>query len=238
MVTLVNEHSKSEISTGGDSGMGFAFCRQVGPDKFETAMPIKCCKDIMSDVLARERYADINKISKYFSYVVDKKNPLFAKDYSYMVVNYQTGHCENVENRNLERTSKFVEKAEVIERLLNNLDKHFGFLSTEIYLHPEFLIFKFDSKWTLTTQLISLYTLIIRVSEKWDSNQHYIEFLNNIQYKYGDGNYSDGNYAKSAVAALQYRTIEEFLTDYLRHGFCDSHTKGIHWFGSSTKIKE
>lgn len=169
--------------------MGFAFCKQVGDNEFETVQPLSPCKDYLNDVVYTEhtgrnfsaagltttKQGIFENVPNAFI-AIKMLNPKGAgKVYGAVFDLKQATELLQKNYKNIATLLNFVEEQFVPQGLTDRTtitetaDKEMFLLSVPLW-------------WCRTTHLISLYSLLVRMGQFWDGNGDANTFLENYDY--------------------------------------------------------
>lgn len=159
MKKIIEKQKRSILNEGRNFGVGFSILKKV-KSNFETLIAFTACKDYLNDII----YSETNnvEVSKIHGFYYEYQNLFKFKRFFYLGVKslhytYQNWkqfeECDNLIKTNYKNVEKVLN---IIEDKLNLKTK------TTVELDEETLIFKVPIYWSKSTQLISLYTLIIR----------------------------------------------------------------------------
>jgi hypothetical protein len=182
MIKLIDNKRRLDLQEGRDYQMGFAFCKKVDENTFETVQPISPCKDYLNDVVYSEKTGNIVEV---FGLNVSKNN-IFNEDYGYLAVeivksyrDLKSNGYENYKEYNSDR-ERLKSNINHVCTLINHVEAQFGLdhYTTIIELDNQYL-FKVPVFWTKYVYLISLYSLLIRLAQYYDGTISVEDFLKN-----------------------------------------------------------
>lgn len=172
MIQIVNKQCRSKLSEGRSNQMGFAFLKKVKNDVFETIQPISPCKDYLNDVIFAEH---TNKPISAYGCRLEGKQDIFDKKFGYIAISicpYKYSHPYNTTTylKDVERLKKNYKN---LEFFMNQIEEHLdldAFNNTTIVEVSDNLYFiEVPIIWTMSTYMISLYSLLLRVGQFYDN---------------------------------------------------------------------
>lgn len=182
MITIINNQNRAILSEGRSNNMGFAFCKIVNGDNYETIQPISPCKDYLNDVIFAER---TNKSISAYGLKLKNSQGLFeGGKLAYMAIAMCPYKYPNDYNNKgfIEDSAKLAKYHKHLEYFINYFEEILGIdaqtntiiteVSDNLYLIELPLI------WTESTYMISLYSLLLRAAQNYnDTNINPLEFL-------------------------------------------------------------
>lgn len=186
-IVLIDKTDRKKLCEGRNSQMGFAFLKKLSDDEYEAVQPISPCKDYLNDVVWAEH--NDKPIGVYgLSY---KKVGIFNDDYNYIAIQllkttggtYHNGtnggtlekDQENLHTNidSLEKVIHYVEEKlgcpnrTKIDRFTSNTDQY-------LVAVPMF--------WCHSTNMISLYSLLLRMAQFMKKDEKPEEFLKTFKH--------------------------------------------------------
>lgn len=181
---IVNTFNRDSLIEGRNYGMGFAFAKKEG-DTYNTVQPISPCKDYLNDVLYAEKTGEL--LPEIYGFEYNKINNIEDTDYYYLVIKICSdyGHI-NIENRDLLKNnfSNIESFINQIERILN--------IDTLTKIVPEndnMFVVKTPKFWCKYIYLLSLYTYLLRATQKYDGKIPATDFIKDSSRFYGEDVY-------------------------------------------------
>ena len=150
--------------------MGFAFCKKIEDDKFETVQPISPCKDYLNDVLAAERLMTPAETCG-LKYTPQGIFPEGKSAYlAFKIVGYQ---AKNMGGEYAKKYNPYADEVRLhetyrkIQGILNDIEGQLNFESTTIIERGKDNTFlcTVPHEWLSSTYMVSLYSLIIRTGQ-------------------------------------------------------------------------
>lgn len=190
-LVIIDKHDRSKLGEGRTSNIGFGFLQKLSDHKYETAHAPSPCKDYLNDVVYGEHLeVEVTVYGLHY-----KPQGIFDKVTSYMVMkvfppnrprpgNGQAGAYYGGINKTLEEDIKLLEtNYKNIEKLINWVEDKIAVKRTTITkANDDFYLITFDYYWSSQTYLISLYTLLLRMSQIYDGKESPEEFYNNYKH--------------------------------------------------------
>lgn len=180
MIQIKDNQNRLKLNEGRNYQMGFAFCKKVDDNTFETVQPISPCKDYLNDVVYSE---NTGKPCSVFGLTTKKEN-IFTEDYVYMAIAicrhyYDIRSEKNDHYKDYEKdTVRFKTNINNVVALLNFVEAEFGLDKyTTITEVEDKYLFKIPVFWTKYVYLISLYSLLVRLAQYYDGKVTPKEFL-------------------------------------------------------------
>lgn len=212
-VKITDKQDREKLSEGRNCGMGFAFLKKIKTNEFETVQPISPCKDYLNDVVYGEELGV--DVSAYgLTYKGGQK--IFDKKTSYMaakILGYQKRNSSS-NYQPLEQERKlFKENYKNIQHLLNWIEGKIGVkpLTTITEANEDAFLIKMPYYWSSQTYLISLYSLLLRMSLTYDGKISPKEFLNQptVNFKMDQGLWSTAK-PKLMLLLMGFKTTQKF----------------------------
>lgn len=173
---LIDKQYRSLLVEGRNYQMGFAFCKKVNTTVYETIQPISPCKDYLNDVV----FSEITGKPVQAYGLKTKKLNIFGRR-AYIAIKICPSYSKEKEDKqNLNNNILNIEK------FMNNFEVLLGLRKTKIKKITETegnkdndnsFIVSLPSDFLIGTYSISLYTLLLRVSQWYDGKQDVIEYL-------------------------------------------------------------
>lgn len=183
---ITNNISRDGLSEGKNYQMGFGFLKQISENEFEAVTAISACREYLNDVAFTE---NLGTPTKVYGLSYEKKD-LLENDNCFMLSsilkrkNGSTYTAYSTYNLDLDNFKTVSEK---VQSFLNKVEDFLDIKNkTEVIKLEDNLIFiKFDKIWLSSSYAISLYSLLARVSQKYD-NSDIFEYLTKYIDNYGD----------------------------------------------------
>lgn len=183
---LIDKQDRKKLAEGRDYGIGYAFCK-FKKDTFTTVGAISPCKDFLNDQVYSEA---TGKPYKAYGYNARKKN-IFVDNKAYLAMSV----CLKGGTKLKEYPSYEIELNTVNDNYLN-MAKAINFFEEAFNVNGRTEIHKLEenrygiiapSFWTEATYLISLYTLLLRMSlhyKEGDVMKYYNDFKGNDSFHF------------------------------------------------------
>lgn len=219
-VNIVDKMDRNVLGEGRSMQMGFAFCKKISEDSYETVHPISPCKDYLSDVVWTEH------TGKHISCcgLTYNKRDIYDGKTAYMAIKickskYGSTYPDYEKDR--ENLSKNYKN---IQTILNWVEDQLKIeQKTEILQTSKDDIFflKFDYFWSQYPYLTSLYALLVRIAQWYRGEKHPGKFLE--EFCHG----ADMYLWKTAGPRLSY-LIECGATNVPKQAMTENHAEGGH----------
>jgi hypothetical protein len=201
---IINDNcDRGVLSEGRNYGMGFAFLKKTGDNKFQTIMPITACKDYLNDVVYTEHTQ--REVSAYG--LKTSFNNLLKESHGYMVIKMlprSDGGDYSVKNRNLAvDTKQLKDNYKNIQKFINLIAPEYKIVIRKA--DDDMFFIKLNKKWMSNNYAISLLTFLLRVSLYWDGVEDPLEFIKKIK--------NDKSDIESSIAVKCAALMERFRTD-------------------------
>jgi hypothetical protein len=174
-LTVELKGDRKKLGEGRTYGIGFALCKNLGNNKFETVLPISACKDYLNDVIFSE--ATGKSITAHgLSY--SKKGIFEGQDFAYAVM--------SMLDNNHGSSSKYQDDVKTLEANYENLNTFINFFEEKFGVETltkfekigDNLYFSPISKyWVDATYKISLWGLLLRSALNYDGTITPWEFV-------------------------------------------------------------
>lgn len=168
MIEIIDKQNREILSEGRNHGLGFAFCKKLSDDSFETVQPISPCKDYLNDVIAAEKL-NLTAQACGLTYVPQK---LFVENepayLAFKIVGYQTKNASLAKTYNIAPEEvRLHETYRRIQGILNDIEGQLDFktLSRIERCKDGYFLCTVPYEWITSTYMISLYSLIIRTGQ-------------------------------------------------------------------------
>lgn len=205
---IVNEVCKRNLlHEGVNYGLGFGFLRKIKPGIFETVNAVSACKDYMNDIVYCEHMkTDIDIHGLTYSH-----KEIFDSKFSYMAIKI-LDTTSKVVYLTLEEDKKALEdNYKNIQRLLNWIEDKIDVRHSTIYkANDGYYIVKMPYYWSSQTYLISLYTLLIRLSLQYDGKIDPYVFLDTHKATGANAGIWPMARIKLLLLCMGYKTKQEF----------------------------
>ncbi len=153
------DKTRSKLCEGRSSGIGHAFLKKVGDNKFEAVQPISPCKDYMNDVV----YSELTGKPFQAWGLSTKKQDIFVGGKAY-VATASTTNCKSDE-KGIEFEAKALkDNLENITKAMNGIEEMLGVKDkTKLIFIEENLVFaEISDQWVTSTWACSLWGTIFR----------------------------------------------------------------------------
>lgn len=170
-------HEREVLNEGRSRGMGFAFLKKIKEEEFETVQPVSPCKDYLNDVVYGE------KLHVPVSVCGLKYNPqkLFDKKSNFYLAAKVMKDKYNSTYDPKPEAKKFDDNYKNIQKLINWIEDKLGVKHSKISKATDgHYLIEGDKYWRESTYLISLYTLLIRISIDFNGKNP-AKFLNEYE---------------------------------------------------------
>lgn len=161
---IIDTQSRSKLSEGRTSGMGFGFLRKKDESNFETIMPVSPCKDYLNEVVYTE---NTGVPTSAYGFKYDKKLDIFT-DNIFMAIKMMPDKQGNYNYANSLSgdQKKLKDQAKNIEKIMNDLEQKLGISDRTCIFeaNDHFFLVKAPLDWKMSTHTISMYTLILRAA--------------------------------------------------------------------------
>lgn len=170
-IKLKNNHNRSILSEGRSNNMGFAFCKLLNGDEYETIQPISPCKDYLNDVV----FAEVtNKSISAHGLDLKGSQDLFKGNQAYMAISicpYKYDHTYN-KKEFLEDKARLAKYHKHLESFINYFEELLG-----INIYDNTIISEIDDNlylvelpliWCDSTYMCSLYSLLLRAGQTFN----------------------------------------------------------------------
>ena len=181
MMQIINNQDRNILSEGRSNNMGFAFCKVLNGDDYETIQPISPCKDYLNDVIFAE---NTDKPISAHGLHLKGKQGILESELVYMAISicpYKYKHTYNekdfiVEKDRLAKYHKHLEYfINYFEELLN-IDIKSNTIISEV--SDNLYLVELPKIWAESTYMISLYSLLLRAGQTYDDTSiNPLEFL-------------------------------------------------------------
>lgn len=231
---LIDTQNRKVLNEGRNYQMGFAFCRQLEEEVFETVQPISPCKDYLNDVYAGE-VLQIPVGAYGLSFKPGK--PIFTKDratLTFRIMPYHHGADYPTQAKDKENLTLNIDK---IQKFINNFEELFKIEDkSKIFVLEEGFIINFSLQWLKGIYCISLLALLLRVSQWYDGEQSVVEYLEKFNQFAPDVYLVSGNLFK-IKSLIETGLIQEDLEKYRGGDGYAIHNNGIHTIKMETLKK-
>ena len=173
---LIDKQNRESLSEGRNYQMGFAFCKKIELGIYETIQPISPCKDYLNDVVFSEitgKPVTAYGLKTKQLGIFDKRGYIAFKicpSYSNMEKDKQ-----NL-NNNVLNIQKFMNNFEVLLKTRKSKIKKVTETEGNKGNEDSFIV-SLPSDFLVGTYSISLYSLLLRVSQWYDGKQDVMEYL-------------------------------------------------------------
>lgn len=187
MIKIINNQKRSILCEGRSNQMGFAFCKHINGDDYETVQPISPCKDYLNDVVYAE-HTD-KPISAYGLHCKGKQG-LFNKQ-AYLVISicpFKYDHSYNTTTM-LDDIARLDKYHKYLEEFINYFEEALGVdmesntMITKV--EDNLFLVELPTIWTESTYMISLYSLLLRVGQFYNNRDinpmEYLETFKDFQ---------------------------------------------------------
>lgn len=172
-----NNQNRSILGEGRDYGMGFAFLKKT-KDLYETIQPISPCKDYLNDIVFTEK---TGKSMSAYGLNCSKQN-IFKGKSIYLAISI----CNNL-------SDSYVRFDEDLNNFSANYNNSILFInriedllkidrSVIEKVRENIYILKASAKWIAGLYSISLYSLLLRLSQWYSGEQDVIEYIKKFNH--------------------------------------------------------
>ncbi len=207
-IKLINNHNRSVLGEGRSNNMGFAFCKALNNDEYETIQPISPCKDYLNDVI----FAEVtNKPISAYGLHLKGAQGIFKGEHAYIAISmcpYKYDHTYN-KTQLIEDKAKLSKYHKHLEFFINYFEELLGIdtynntIITEV--EDNLYVIELPLIWCESTYMCSLYTLLLRAGQNYNDMS-----LDPMKYLESNNVYKDDiGLVKSALPKLK---------DIIKHG--------------------
>lgn len=190
-IDVVDKQNRGILCEGKSYQMGFAFLKKIDESTFETIMPITACKDFLNEVVWTEA---CGHASYAYGMKWEKKTGLWANkdDFGWMAISilpYKGSKGEYAGMKeDIARLEKNIVKSELLMRHVDNKFKIDPEKQTRIFKTSteNLYVVRVPNFYLQYTYLISLFTLVLRMSQFFDQSNSPHEFLESFTDTHGD----------------------------------------------------
>lgn len=176
-ITVVDKLDRGVLSEGRSTGMGFGFCKKVSENEFETVQPLSPCKDYLNDVI----YSELTGNPVSACGLSCTKKGIFDGKTSYMAIKI-------LPNKGGSEYTGFKTDVERLTKNIGNIKTLVNYVEEQLKVEGKTDIVQSSNDkdmyllyvpywWCRTTQLISLYSLIVRVGQYWNGEGTPLGFM-------------------------------------------------------------
>ena len=125
MMQIINNQDRNILSEGRSNNMGFAFCKVLNGDDYETIQPISPCKDYLNDVIFAE---NTDKPISAHGLHLKGKQGLFEGELAYMAIAMCPYKYDNTYNKKelVEDIAKLAKYHKHLEYFINYFEEILG----------------------------------------------------------------------------------------------------------------
>ena len=217
---LIDNQNRKVLSEGRQYQMGFAFCKKLDANTFETVHPISPCKDYLNDVFYSE-FTGKDMCAYGLNY--KQQNIFVGKRRAFMAIKICASYLnfdkdnENF-NKNYLNAQKFINNFEKILKITPSVIKKVDDSDTYIV--------SFSKNWLVGVYSISLFALLLRLSQWYDGEKDVKEYIKTFNY-FDQDIYMAQDLLKKLDVILEKGLKKEKLSKYDGQSPYTIHNNGI-----------
>lgn len=197
-IQIEDKQNRAALAEGRTYGIGYAYLKPLGKNKFETVQPISPCKDYLNDVVYVENVGgEITACGLRYA-----KKDIFDGKNTYLGMKFLDRNRATTKGATFDKDKEVLNtNYKNIEKLINWVEDQLKISKTEITPgNDEMYLIKGPFYWSTSTYLISLYGLILRMGLNYDGVVDPRDFLNDYPPK--DNDYYTWNMVRIKLLAI------------------------------------